>query len=264
MRKFSHIHALASAAVLLLVVSCADLLQGNIFENFAGPPGAGEVLSKHVQADGTVDPGRAGAFVRDLEDAASSPRFFRDISAADRVKLTVALESVYDPDSGVALPVRQKAAILAGEVNMRDTDAGATANNVIDVLTGDGIDTFEDPRSLLDEIIPASAQGDPVKIKAILDNLVAAGNAYEAFGNTLGGDNTAPAGTNMGTVAQNALVAITVRNIVSANGGATALAASIADPDGEIEPPGGDVFGEEGTPLRNIFDAAGLGGVLGD
>lgn len=251
----------------LVIASCANLLQGNIFENFDGPPEAGAILRKHVEADGTVAPGNAGAFIRDLEDAATSPRFFRELSETDRRQLDTALRSVYREDSGAALPVRQKAAILAGEVNMRGNDAGATANNVIDVLTDQGTELFEDSRALLDEIIPAGARGNAAKIKVILDNLAAAGDAYEALGETLTGDTTAPAGTNMGAVAQNALVAITVRNIVGANGDTTQLATLIADPDGEIaDPDFGDdgVFGPEGSPLRNIFNKAGLGGVLDD
>lgn len=270
MRKLSLIPGLFVFFLLpmiLMISSCGNVLQGNLFQNFDGPPEAGDILRKHVQADGTVALGNAAAFIRDLDDAASSPRFFRELSATDRKQLDTALRSVYGEESGVELPLRQKAAILAGEVNMRGNDAGATANNAIDVLTGDGTEIFEDSRALLDEIIPADAMGDPARIKAILDNLAAAGDAYEALGKTLDGDNTAPAGTNMGAVAQNALVAITVRNIVGANGDTAKLAAAIADPDGEIQDPdfGDDgVFGPEGSPLRNIFNKAGLGGVLDD
>lgn len=267
MRKFSTVvrFLMISVVSAVVIAACGNLLQGNMFENFDGPPDTSDLLGKHVQPDGSITAQDAPGFIRDLEDAAGSPRFFRDLSGSDRAELSTALESVYANTDEVDVTTRQKAAVLAGEVNMRGTNAGETANNVIDVLTGDGIETFENPNALFDEIIPADAKGDPAKVKAILDNLVAAGSAYEAFGETLG-DTGAPAGTNMGTVAQNAVVAITVKGIVGANTDTAVLAARIVARE-EIESPdyGDDgVFGPEGSAVRNIFDEAGLGGVLDD
>ncbi len=270
MKRFLKTMGLVVLVTIIAIAlgACENLMQGNVFENFDGPPEAGAVLSKYVQDDGTVDPSRATAFIRDLEDAADSPRFFRELSDTDRERLNTALESVYGATEGDEpnLETRQKAAILAGEVNLRGTDAGKTANNVIDVITGDGIDTFDDPKALLDQIIPDSAQGDPAKIQAILDNLVAAGSAYEAFGETLDDETDAPTGTNMGAVAQNALVAITVKQISEANGGTGDLAKIIANGENVDNPDYGDdgVFGSEDSALRKIFDKAGLGGLLDD
>lgn len=263
MRRFSVLFGV----LLVFAGSCANLMEGNVFENFDGPEDAGTVLRKYSLPDGTIDPARMDAFIRDLENSASSPRFFRGLSASDREKLDKALRSVYGEDSGASVASRQKAAVLAGQTNMRGNDAGRTANNVIDVLVNDGVDSFDNSRELLNQVIPADVRGNPTKVAEILDNLAAAGDAYEALGSTLDGSNPAPAGTNMGAVAQNALVAITVRNIVGANGDSAALAAAVADPDAQIEDPdfGDDgVFGPDGSPLRNLFNTAGLGGVLDD
>lgn len=265
--------------VLVLVYGCTDFVgQGNAFENFDGPPAASEITRRHIRTDdeGNVIVDNPERFVRDVGDAAGSGRFFRDLSDSDREQLNDGLRQVYNGDSDVG--TRQRAAVLAGEVNMRGTSAGTTANNVIDVLTGDGIEAFEDPNALLDTIIPAGARGNPAAIQEILNNMVAAAEAYEALGNTLGDeDSTVPAGTNMGVVAQNALVAMVVRDIVNAQSGddpaarSEFLAQQLAeDPENRtIATPGEgdedyDVFGGEGSALRNIINTAGFGGILED
>lgn len=256
---------LVALAAFLVLLSCENLQQGNLFENFDGPPSASSIIEKYTGEDGTVAPERAAAFVRSLEEAADSPRFFRELSAADRNRLNTALSSVYEPANGVeSVTTRQKAAILAGDVNMRGTAAGTTANNVIDVLNDGGIGTFEDPKALFSKILPTDARNDVEKTRRILDNLVAAGAAYEAFGTTLSDpDNAVPEGTSIGSVAQYALVAMVVRDIAGANSGTEALAQQIVNnqPISSPDWPDGP-FGDEGSPLRNIFDAAGLGGVL--
>jgi len=252
-------------ATLLLPLSCENLQQGNLFENFDGPPSASSIVDKYTEDDGTVAPERAAAFVRSLEDAAESPRFFRELSAADRNRLNTSLSSVYDPANGVeSVTTRQKAAILAGDINMRGTAAGTTANNVIDVLNDGGIGTFENPEELFSKILPADARNDEEKTRRILDSLVAAGAAYEAFGTTLSDpENSVPEGTSIGSVAQYALVAMVVRDIAGANSGTEALAQQIVNNDPISSPDWPDgPFGDDGSPLRNIFDEAGLGGVL--
>ncbi|POR05172.1 hypothetical protein AU468_02165 [Alkalispirochaeta sphaeroplastigenens] len=261
--------------------SCDTVFEGNLFENFAGPESASAILKKYSDG-GSIPTARAPGFVSALDDAAGSPRFFRELSASDRAGLNEALESVYTADDNdVPKATRQKAAILAGQVNLRETAAGETVNNAIDVLTDGGIDTFEeDPEALLDQLLPSGVRGDQAKIAAVLNDLVNAAGAYEALGATLEAspgdpDPQMPAGTNKGAVAQNALVALVVKDIAKANGagdaeaGIAALAAELAKPQGTRDPivlpyDNGEEFAPEGSPLRNIFNAAGFGGVLDD
>lgn len=271
-----------AVALLLGLVSCDTVFEGNLFENFAGPESASAILRKYSDG-GVVLPARAPGFVSALDDAAGSSRFFRELSASDRAGLNDALESVYAADDAdVPKATRQKAAILAGQVNLRETDAGETINNAIDVLTDGGIDTFEeDPEALLDQLLPSGVRGDEAKISAVLRNLVNAAGAYEALGTTLASSDDdpepqMPAGTNKGAVAQNALVALVVKDIAKANGadaedGIAALAAELAKPQGDRDTDwitlpydNGVEFAPEGSPLRNIFNAAGFGGVLDD
>ena len=123
----------AKAGLLLVTLtvfmfsSCADLFQGNLFENFDGPPDASELIDKYVNADGTVSASNAGKFVDAVAEAAESPRFFKDLSNSDRTKLNGALADVYGNEA-VGTSDRQTASVLAAEVVIRGTDAGETIN----------------------------------------------------------------------------------------------------------------------------------------
>jgi hypothetical protein len=246
------------------LASCANLLSGNLFEGFDGPPDAGALIGRYTEADGSVTPGREAAFVTEVAEAAESPRFYSGLSASDRTALNTALSSVY---TNTALPVgtQQTAALLAAEVNLQGTAAGETANNLGNYILDGGEDPFSDPATLLQAVIPESAQGDAAAIAAILENLAAAGAAYNAFGGTLDG-NDPPTETNMGAVAQNAAVAIVVAALVAdgaGNGGAAGLAAILVAGDPISDDANAlDSINNEGTALNNILVAAGFGGLF--
>lgn len=266
-------------AILLALTSCANLFDGNMFENFDGPPSAADILGGYTDEDGTVPPESADGFVDDLGDAAESERFFDDLTDEDREELETALESIYDNEE-VDTETRQDAAILAGEIALRGTPAGDTVNNVVDVLidSEDGADAFNDTGALLDAIIPADAQGDPEAVRDILESMVSAANAYESLGDTMtdeDGDGTpdGPDGANMGEVSQNAAVSMILATTADTDGDGEvseaeldALTAATVNDDfsGYTGDPLGDSIGDDDnpTPLRNILDAGGLLGVF--
>jgi hypothetical protein len=263
--------------ILLILLSsisgCANLFSGNFFESFDSPPSASDIRGRYVDDEGNVAPDQAAAFVTDLGDAASSSRFFSELSDTDRADLRDSLASAYS-SAEVPEATRQSAAILAADVTLRGADSGATINNVADVLTSsDGVDSFDEPSALLDQIVPESAQGDPVAIKRILDDMVAAAAAFDALGSTLTDsdgngeiDNT-PAGANMTAIAQQAAVAMVIRDLVAdpdsggAEGLADDIAAGVVDDTRFSDNPLSDT-NTEGSPLNNILKAGGLNGVF--
>lgn len=254
--------------VIATIISCSNLFEGNFFENFDGPPDASDILGEYIDGNGAVSTADAADFVDDLGDAAESDRFYDDLSDGDRQNLNTALKSVYDNED-LDDSVRQEASILAADVVLRGTEAEKTINNVADVLTSDlGGDAFNDPSELLDTVIPDDAKGDPDAIKAILDSLVSAGDAYDTLGSTLtdtDGDGTVdgPSGANMTEIAQKAAVAIAVQKLVSdpAIGTTDQLAADIVA--GSVSSTALDDFPGDTSSAQNILEAGGLGGVLG-
>lgn len=257
------------AAVLVVSLSgCSNLFTGNLFSGLDGPPSAGDITGRYVAADGSVPTDVAGDFVGDVEEAAESSRFFDDLSAGDRDDLSAALKDVYD-NGAVDAETRQKAAILSGEVTLRDTPAGDTINNVADVLTSSGgADSFENPETLLDQIIPADAKGDPAAVQAILDDMVSAADAYNSLGGNLtdtDGDGSVdgPDGANMAETAQRAAVSMIVADLVGQTDSATladAIANDSVDTLALTDPTGDATTG--GTPLNNILQAGGLDGLF--
>lgn len=251
---------------LFLLGSCADLFKGNLFEEFDGPPDASDILGDYVDANGRVSTADARDFIADLSDAAASSRFYDDLSASDRTNLNTALSSVYG-NGDVATSTRQEAAVLAGDVATRGTDAGETINNVANVLTSDsGGDAFNDPAALMDLVIPDSAKGDAAAIEGILDDLVAAAEAYDYLGDSLtdtDGDGTVdgPDGVNMTEVAQKAAVAIAVKKLVDDAGSTSSLASDISA--GSVSSTALDNFPGDTTSAEAILEAGGLGGLIG-
>lgn len=251
---------------LYLLTSCANLFNGNLFENFDGPPDADDIVKEYVDSNGNVATGDADDFVEDLSAAAESSRFYDDLSRNDRTVLNTALKSVYNND-GVATSTRQEASVLAADMVIRGTDAGETINNVANVLTsGGGGDTFNDPAALMDLVIPDDAKGNPAAIEAILNDLVVAADAYEYLGSSLtdtDGDGTVdgPSGTNMTEVAQKAAVAIAVKKLVDDVGSTSSLASDISS--GSVSSTALDNFPGDTTSAENILEAGGLGGLIG-
>lgn len=256
-------------AVAITITGCSNLLTGNMFSNFDGPPSASDLTSRYGDNDVPTDD--ADDFVNAVDDAAGSRRFFDDLSDSDRDELAETLRSVYDSDDEDLDPeTRQRAAVLAADVTLRGTDSGETINNVANVLTSsEGADSFSDPAVLMDQIIPDSAKDDPVAIKRILDDMVTAADAYDALGSSLtdeDGDGTidnAPDGVNMTEVAQKAAVAMIVRNIVEqdeegSEGLAGRIAAGTVGDASYVDPLGAE--NSDGGALNNILAAGGLGG----
>ena len=155
-------------------------------------------------------------------------------------------------------------------MSIRGTGAGDTINNVTEVFTSDlGEEAFNDPQELLNLVVPKNAQGDAAKIEKIVNDLVNAAEAYEYLGSSLAdddGDGTVdgPKDTNMTEIAQNAVVAIAVKKLVSdpAIGSSEALAAQVVS--GEVTSASLDDFPGDTTDLENILAAGGLDGVFGD
>ncbi|MEX2445489.1 MAG: hypothetical protein WD492_17955 [Alkalispirochaeta sp.] len=259
-------------SVIVSITGCSNLLTGNMFSNFDGPPSASDLTSRFGDDNGNVSTEDANDFVNELDDAAGSSRFFDDLSDGDRTDLASSLESVYlnDGADGPDTETRQRAAVLAADVTLRGADSGETINNVANVLTSsDGPESFSDPAQLMDQIIPAGARNDSKAIQRILDDMVTAAGAYDALGASLKDEDDdgavdGPEGTNMAEVAQKAAVAMVVRNIVEQDSeGSKDLAERIAfGTVGDIsyDDPLSSEQDKDGGAFNNILTAGGLGG----
>ncbi len=250
---------IAAFAMILSLAGCANLFTTNYFESFAGPPSASDI---------SYDGSDAAGYLDELEDAMESDRFIDSLSDTQRDALTDDLEDIYTTSTDAA--VIQEAALLAAELQMNGTGAGETANNVVDLFmnSSDGSDNvFEDPDALLSGLIPAEAQGDPVAIAAILNDLVSAGTAFTAFGNSV--DDAPPADGVSGEVAQNAAVSILVMTIAGVDPADTpaareakiaALTGSVVDGTVSDDYAATDLGTalDDDSPLSNILDAAGF------
>ncbi len=260
---------ICAPAIVFLVFSlssCSNLFTTNYFTRFDGPPSASDI---------SYNPDDPKGYLDDLGEAMDSSRFFDDLNESDRDTLTNNLEDIYTDPSADPETV-QEAALLAAELQLNGTSAGTTVNNVVDIFVSDSSGSaFEDPGVLLEGIIPESAAGDAGAIASILEDLVTAGNAYEAYGNSVSGGSDVS-----GEVAQNAAVAILVSTIVSSgSGGSTednidALAAAIAGGSGStnaIFESGGSFNGAgdamtdaaaEGSALDSILSSSGFAGAF--
>ncbi len=275
MERVKRRFVMATVAIAVISISsCENLLSGNFFEDFDAPPSADDILDDFTEPDGSVSTDNAPDFVEELDEAADSNRFFDDLSADDRDELGTALESVFDNED-VDTEVRQEAAILAGEIALRGTEAGETANNVVDVLTdADGADSFNDPGAFVDAVLPDDIQDDPDAVREVFESMIAAANAYNALGENLtdtdgDGSPDGPDGANMGEVSQNAAISIVLAETADADGDGVVSDAELDaftnatvndDFSGYSGNPLEDSLGSDAspTPLRNILDAGGL------
>lgn len=259
----------AVLAATLLLSGCADLFVMNYFQEFDGPPSATSIQFDSADTDSYDD------YIGDLSYAMESDRFFEELSDLDRETLVSNLEGIYTSSSSDAVEI-QDAALLVADLELRDTDAGETINNVVDVLmdssSDEGGGAFDDPSVLIEGILPDGVADDATAIEAMLTDLVSVGGAYEVYGTSIGAD----ADSVAGDVAQNAAVSIVVSAIVESGSGSpeeniAALADALAnesadtlfDTEGTFADAGDAVTTTlEGDALSNILSGAGLDGIF--
>ncbi len=249
--------------VVLVLSGCEALLTFNLFSSWDTPktPSADEFSA---MADAEL--------LSAISDLSESDTFFEDISKDKDTRAAVveSLAEIYSSSSEAGTADKQKASLLAAEIELGTTGAGDVVDDFVNVLT----EYVEEPPESGD----AEAIAETVVTKAFssvtndtfdetLDALLAAGEAYTYYGESLddGGEIVVPEGTNSGAVAQDALVAILVSEIVDTDGDQPSLLSpdefKAVVVDNEPFP---EDFSFESSPLeenealKNILEASGL------
>jgi hypothetical protein len=262
--KMKRIAALFPAVCVVFVLSgCEALLTFNLFSSLDTPktPSA-EEFSAMADAE----------LLSVITDLSESDTFFEDIAKDKDTRAAVvgSLIEIYSDGSEAETADKQQASLLVAEVELSTTQAGNVVNDFVNVLT----EYVEEPPESGD----AEAIAETVVTKAFskvteenfdetLDALLAAGEAYTFYGESLddSGEIAVPQDTNAGAVAQDAIVAILVSEIVDTDGDQPELLspeefkAVVVDDE-----PFPEDFALENSPLEenqalvNILEASGL------
>lgn len=177
MRKFAALAGII-LAVFLLLSGCT----ANLFMEWDKPevPSASDMNNKAQD-----DP---DGFIDDVEDYLDGDAVDDD-NADDVIN---ALKKIYDPSTGTppANETEQQAALLIGEVAIAgDENAGQVVENLAGVVTAIADGTSSDPEAFIRDLFPADLSPD--EFADMVESLVAAGEAYLAFGKSIGPGATA-------------------------------------------------------------------------
>ena len=239
---------------LVLGLMGCDLLTFNLFEGMDAPaiPSADEFGD--MPADELLDL---------LEQLLESDTFYDDLDEAQLDAILAALQEIMDSaDSPV--DQLQDAALLAAEIELNSTDGGTVVDTVVDVvddIISEGLDESSTPEAFFTDLIKtAFADVPPENFDDTVAAFLSAAAAFTIFGNSLidlDGDGTidGPPGSNMGAIAQDAIVAIIIASVIT-DMGAAALE-DIAYGEGTVSSSVGNPM-EDNPALNNIIEAAGM------
>lgn len=239
------------ALVLISLSGC----QYNIFAEFdkIEIPSVADLNSKAIS--------NPGGFVSDVEDYVENNFLDNgDLTLEQEQAVIDNLVAIYDGSITATVDVKQKAAILAGglEIN-RDPETLHVVNGVIGAMT-DALDSGGslDPSTLMSSIFPSDLDMDG--LKNILDDLDKAADAYAALSTTLAGHDPGLSSGEVGTMAQLAVVSLVVASIRDEISDAAILSAiqngtSLTLTENPFDPASASKFSDE---IDDILMFAGL------
>lgn len=242
--------------VAILFIGCAEMFEFSLFDGVDPTPIPDPTAMETTEA------------LAELEESFESPTLFRELeqNVEKKEELSNYLKDVWT-DATAEPEEQQKAQILYADLQLQTTGGDEFVNNVTGVLEGlatgemfsepaEGEPIQETVKDIFTPLIPGDVE-DPAAVADMLDALILANDAYTDFGNSLVTTETPPEGTNMGEVAQSALVTFIVGSV----------AENILTPEeqaGETDESPGEIiydliFTEEGateldTRLTNISD----------
>lgn len=259
---------LALAGVAFLLFGC-DMLTTNIFSIFDRPriPSIEDIAA--MEDTELIDT---------VEELVESDSFYQDIeqeiadtgTSETRTAIVDNLnEVIADPDADTA--DKQDAAVLVAEIELNTTAAGQVVDNFVGVAAGliDGTidttntDTFA--QDIIEDVFAGTDITDETSFDEALAGLLAAADAYTYYGESLDdtGEVVAPEGDNIGAIAQDAVVALLLDDVL-ANSTLTGddLKAYVLDgtPLPTITITGDPLV--DNTAISNILDASGLGDLI--
>ncbi len=243
---------LVIAAVSIALLGCQQMFEFNLFSavDHASIPSASELKSMETSAALDL-----------LGDESSSDKFYEDLAndPTKKQELEGYLGDIWAPGSSEAPEDQQRAALLYADIEMKTTGGDELVNNLVNTLLSDN--PPNDFSDFWDQVVPAEAQSEQ-GMEEMLGGFLDAWNAYDAFGNTLS-SNDPPEGTNMGEVAQNAVVSFYLYSFAEANGVDTTSDTAASDLydllTGTTTPTATAIPDPtSSTSLNNIINTAGL------
>ncbi len=298
MKRTTVLFVLVVAAALVLS-GCPNMFTMNLFAGMAGPRKPDVSKLREMSEEDAI---------QQLSEDATSPRFFENLASDEdqggtaKEDLLKYLGEVYGGDGGTDTPEKKKAALLAADIHLKTTDGDKVVDNVINTVftligggsaeddgehdDGEATDggTEEDPVEQVQDVMKSLFQkedgSDPSAedFEKTLNALASAADAYKAFGSSLEqdpdtGEWNYPDDTNIGSVAQSAMVAVLADAAVKLVDDDPAVLYDFIyngvepPPDDAGESPIGspeDVFAdlENDTSILNIMEAGGIGTLL--
>jgi len=203
-------------SMFLLLSGCEALLSFNLFSTLDTPKTPSAKSFNDMKDD---------ELLSTVAVLVETDTFFEEIAADEEVRTSVVegLSAIYDDGSEADIAEKQKASLLVAEIELNTTGAGEVVDDFVNVLT----EYIEQPPESngAEETVEAIvtkvfADVTEENFDETLNALLAAAEAYTYYGESLddAGDVTAPEGTNSGAVAQNAVVAILVSEMIDTDG----------------------------------------------
>ncbi len=253
----------ATAGIVFLLFGCEALLTFNLFSKLDTP------VTPSADRLNAMQDAELLAAVTDLIESES---FFQDIAGDDEIReaLLSNLSEIYNAGSDADLAEQQQASLLVAEIELNTTAAGDVADNFVNVIT----EILENPP----ESGTAEEFAETIVSQVFMDvteesfdetiaALLSAAEAYSFYGESLdaSGEIVVPEGSNSGAIAQDAVVAILISEIVDLDGDRPELL-SIEEFKAIVvnDEPFPDDFAmaenplEENQALVNILEAAGM------
>lgn len=265
MKRMLRLFAVSLIAILLF--GCEALLTFNLFSTLDTP-----VTPSADNLDAMQDAELLAAVTNLLE----SDSFYQDIALNDEVREAVLdnLSEIYAGDSNADLADQQQASLLVAEIELNSTAAGEVVDDFVNVMTAiieappESGSAEEFAETIVTEVF---ADVTEVNFDETLNALLAAAEAYTFYGESLddSGEVVAPEDSNSGAVAQDAIVAILISEIVDLDGDQPELL-SIEEFEAIVinDEPFPENFAivenpmEENVALVNILNASGMEGLF--
>jgi hypothetical protein len=254
---------LVPAGITILLFGCEAFLTFNLFSTLDTP------ATPSVENLAAMQDAELLVAVTDLLESDS---FYQDIAEDDEVRAAVLdnLSEIYAGGSDADLADQQQASLLVAEIELNSTAAGEVTDDFVNVITEilDAPQESGTPEEFTETIV-AQVFSDVTaeNFDDTLDALLAASEAYTFYGESLddSGEVVVPEDSNAGAVAQNAVVAILISEIVDVDGDQPELL-SIEEFEAIVinDEPFPEDFALEGNPmeenlaLANILNASGF------
>lgn len=214
MKRIMQVIVLIGAVFAL--IGCEALLSFNLFSILDTPE------TPTVKQLDTMEDSELLETVTELLETDS---FMQDVAGDEDIRTAVLenLAEIYDESSDADITEQQQASLLVAEIELNSTAAGEVVDdfvNVMDEILEEPPDSGS-PEEFAETVVTAVfADVTEDNFDETLDALLAAAEAYTFYGESLDdtGEVVAPENLNTGAVAQDAIVAILISEIVDVDG----------------------------------------------